>query len=92
MARIKIEQSHQVTADEARKRLDQMNQDLSDKYGLNVKWHSDTEARVERTGVTGTIKIEAQKVLVDLDLAFMLSPLKGTIENRIRDELKRVFS
>jgi len=91
MPKVNIEQSHKLPAAEAKKSLDGLSADLADKYGLTSRWLSDTEAKVERTGVSGTIKIEPQRVLVNLDLSFALTPLKGTIESRIRDELKRLF-
>lgn len=92
MPKVDIEQAHSVTAEDAKKKLDALSKDLSDKYGLAVKWLSDTHAKIERTGVTGAIKIEAQRVLVNLDLSFALTPLKGKIETRIREELQKLFA
>lgn len=92
MPKMTIEQPHSVPAEEARKRLEGLSSDLSDKYGLTSRWLSETECRVERTGATGAIRIEAKRVVVDLDLSFALSPIKGKIEGRIRDELQRLFS
>lgn len=91
MPKINVTHPHTVPAAEARQKLERLGQDLSDKYGLTSRWISDTVAEVKRTGVTGTIKIEAQRVLVDLDLSFALSPIKGTVETRIKDELKNLF-
>jgi putative polyhydroxyalkanoate system protein len=91
MPKVEISQHHKVTADEARKRIDSLNKDLGDKYGLSSHWHSDTEAHVERTGAKGTIRVEANRVHVLLDLSFAMSPLKGTIEKRIKDELEKLF-
>jgi putative polyhydroxyalkanoate system protein len=91
MPKLTIEQPHKLPADEARKCLDTLSRDLADKYGLSCNWLSDTEAKVERTGASGNIKIEPQRVLVNLDLSFALSPLKGKIESRIREELARLF-
>ena len=92
MPKLTIEQSHKMPADEARKCLDELSRDLSDKYGLSCKWLSDTEAKVERTGASGSIRIEPQRVLVNLDLSFALTPLKGKIESKIREELERLFT
>jgi putative polyhydroxyalkanoate system protein len=91
MPKMTIEQPHKLPADEARKLLDTLSKDLSDKYGLSSRWLTDTEAKVERTGATGSIRIEVQRVIVDLDLSFALTPLKGKIESRIREELKKLF-
>ena len=92
MPKIVITQSHKDTAADAKAKLDTLNKELSDKYGLSSKWLSDTEAKVERTGATGTIKIEPTHVKVSLDLAFVLSGIKGKVEEKIKDELKKLFA
>jgi putative polyhydroxyalkanoate system protein len=91
MAKLQISQSHNVTAAEARQRLDKLSKELGEKYGLNSTWHSDTEAKVERSGAKGTIKILPNSVQIDLDLSFAMTPIKGTIEKRIKDELEKLF-
>lgn len=91
MPRINIEQPHSLSAADAKVKLDQLGQDLSSKYGLAVSWPKDTEAKVERTGAKGIIRIDPAKILVDLDLSFVLSPMKGQIEDKIREELRKLF-
>ena len=92
MPKLEITQKHCVTAAEAKTKLEALSRELSDKYGLSSKWHSDTEAKVERTGASGAIKIEPEQVRVNLDLSFMLAPMKGKIEEKIREELKKLFA
>jgi putative polyhydroxyalkanoate system protein len=91
MAKVEISQNHAVTAEEARKRIESLNKELGDKYGLSSSWVSDTEARVERSGASGSIKIEPNRVNVAIDLSFMMSAFKGPIEQRIKEELERLF-
>ncbi len=91
MPKLEITQSHTVTAAEAKQKLDTLSKDLADKYGLTSKWVSETEAKVERSGASGTIKIEQSAVRVNLDLSFALTPIKGTVETKIKDELKKLF-
>ena len=91
MPKLEITQSHTGTAEEAKTKLETLAKELSDKYGLSSKWLSDTEAKVERTGATGAIKIEPKHVKVSLDLSFVLSPMKSKIEEKIKDELKKLF-
>src|SRR5207237_6805236 len=92
MAKLTIEQTHRMSAEDARKCIEALNKSLADKYDLKSSWLSDTEAKVERPGATGTIRIERDRVLVSLDLSFALSLMKGQIETRIREELQRLFS
>ena len=92
MPKLNITQSHTGTAEEAKTKLDTLAKELSDKYGLTSKWTSDTEAKVERTGATGTITIEPKQVNVFLDLSFALTPIKGKVEEKIKEELKKLFA
>ena len=92
MPKLEITQSHKLSAAEAKTKLESLCKRLSDKYGLTSKWHSDTEAKVERTGASGTIKIEPAQVKVNLDLSFALTPIKGKVEEKIKDELKKLFA
>jgi len=91
MPKVEISHKHAVTAAEAKQKLEQLSQDLSDKYGLTSKWTSDTEDKVERTGASGTIRIEPNLIKVVLDLSFALTPIKGTVEEKIKKELTKLF-
>lgn len=91
MAKLQISQSHNVTVAEAHQRIDALNKDLGEKYGLTSRWVNETEATVERTGAKGTIKILANLITIELDLSFAMSPLKGTIEKRIKEVLESKF-
>jgi putative polyhydroxyalkanoate system protein len=87
MAKLSIEQAHALPLDEVRKRLQELSDKLSAKYGIEATWVNDREANVKRTGVTGKISCTESRVTVFLDLSFALLPLKGKIEERIRREL-----
>ena len=91
MPRIDITQSHDVTQDEARRRLEGFHQQLEDRFGLLPTWISPTQVEVRRSGASGTLRIEPRHISVHIDLPFTLSPLKGRIESEIRRELARLF-
>ena len=88
MAKLSIEQAHALPIDEVKKRLQELADRLSAKYGIDAKWTSDREASLKRTGVSGIIKVGEDKVAVLLDLSFALIPMKGRIQERIAKELK----
>lgn len=91
MPTIKISQGHTLDAAEAKKRLETLSEQLGTEYGINAKWKNDTLAEVSRSGLSGSIKIEPKQVLVDLDLSFVMSPLKGKIEERVKAKLAEVL-
>lgn len=92
MPKLEITQSHKVTAAEAKTKLEGLSQELSNAYGLTSKWHSDTEANVKATGASGTIKIEPTQVSVKIELSMALFAIKGKVETKIKEELKKLFA
>jgi putative polyhydroxyalkanoate system protein len=87
MAKVTIEQPHSLALEEVKKRLQEVADRLSAKYGIDARWTSEREASLKRTGVSGKINILDDKVSVLLDLSFALIPVKGKIEERIKREL-----
>ena len=61
MAKLNIEQAHALPLDEVKKRLQELADRLSAKYGIDAKWTSDREASLKRTGVSGTITRRRQQ-------------------------------
>lgn len=92
MAKLNIEQAHALPIDEVKRRLQELADRLSAKYGIDAKWTSDREATLKRTGVSGIIKVAEDKVAVLLDLSFALLPMKGKIQERIARELKSALA
>jgi len=92
MPKLTIEQPHTLSPAEVRQRLDALRARLSTKYGIDAEWKSDTRATFKRSGASGTISVEPNRVVIDVDLSFMLAPMKGQVESRIRDELVRALA
>ena len=92
MPRIQVFQSHDVTPDEARRRLEALNADLRERYGLVPVWKSPTEVEMTRSGASGTLRIEPREIRVDIELPFALSMLRGRIEDQVRRELSSLFA
>ena len=42
-------------------------------------------------GASGSIKIEPTRIVVSIDLSFVLSGIKGQVETKIKSELERIF-
>ncbi len=92
MPRIQVFQSHDVTPDEARRRLEALNADLRERYGLVPVWRSPTEVEITRSGASGTLRIEPRQIRVDIELSFALTMLRGRIEEQVRHELGSLFA
>ncbi len=89
MPKVRIEHAHSLPLPEVKKRLQTLADKLSEKYGIEAKLVSDSEADIKSTCVTGKITTTADKVTVALDLSFMLSPLKEKIETRVKEQLQK---
>jgi len=89
---IEIVQSHSVTAEEARRRLERFGALLTSRYGLTPLWTSLTKATVDRAGARGSLEIESDQVRVEISLPFVYAPLKEKVETRIRRELGYLFA
>ena len=92
MPRFEITQSCSVSAEEARRRLEQLNADLRERYGLEPVWVSPTEVGLKRSGASGTLRIEPGLIRVNVNLSLVLTPLRNEIESRIRRELGELFA
>jgi putative polyhydroxyalkanoate system protein len=91
MPRIDITQRIAVPPEEARRRLERLQAELEERFGLVPTWTSPTEAAVSRSGAGGTLRIEPSQVRVHIDLSFALTPLRGRIESEIRRRLAELF-
>ena len=91
MPKLTIEQPHALDSGAVKQRLDQLNHSLATKYGVDSRWTSSTMVAFSRTGASGTVEVQAGKVVVKVDLAFVLSPVKDKVQARIQEELKKAL-
>ncbi len=91
MPKINMQKTHSLTTDQAREKVNQLAASLKEKYGLSGSW-AGNRYEFKRTGVTGFVKLEEKKVSVEVDLSFVLSPLKGKVEEAVRQKLDQEFA
>lgn len=90
MATISISRNHSLSPDVIKQRLTALGEKLQAKYSAKTSWDDDKTLKVKGTGVDGKLKISDNKVDVDIDLGFLLKPMKGKIEEAITKELEDV--
>ena len=91
MPKIKMDRSHSLSMDEARSKVDNMAADLEKRYGLKSNL-AGNKLNFKRTGVKGHVEISDGKVSVLVDLSMMLSPLKGKVEENLKQNLEQEFA
>ncbi|HEX7813792.1 polyhydroxyalkanoic acid system family protein [Dyella sp.] len=91
MPTIDIRKPHQLPLADARAVVDQVADKMREKFGMDGQWQGDT-FNFSRSGVTGSIAVEAEAIQVKAELGMMLSPLKGLVEQEIRRKLDEHFA
>ncbi len=90
MPTIAIKRRHKLDPKKAKAAAHTVIKDLSARYQLACAWDGD-EVSFERPGVSGCMHVGKSEVRLDVQLSFLMTPLKGSIEQAINDELDRLF-
>lgn len=90
MASIDIQHPHSKTPAQARKAVESVAKKLAERFDMDYGWDGDT-LNFSRSGVDGKIALLADKLRVTADLGFLLSAMKGPIEQEIRRVLSEKF-
>lgn len=87
MSKIDIRHPHSLPMTKARKAVQEVADKLDTKFGMHSRWEGDT-LHFQRSGIDGHIALEKDQLHLTAQLGFLLSAMKGSIEQ----EIKRVLS
>lgn len=87
MPKIQVTHPHTLDSATVKSRMEAVQADLTSRYGLSFQWNGDTELKVSGKGVKGSITFHPKEVAVKLDLSLIYSPMKSTIEKKLRSKL-----
>jgi putative polyhydroxyalkanoate system protein len=90
VSKITIKRRHGLDHKKAKSAAEKMARDLKARFDLDYAWEGDHIA-FERPGLTGTLQVGKTDVRLDVELSFLLSALKGPIEQAIHRELDTLF-
>jgi putative polyhydroxyalkanoate system protein len=91
MPTIVIHRRHALDPTTARSAAQKVVDDLGKRYQLACAWQGD-RLSFERPGLSGSMHLGPNEVRLDVQLSFLMSPLKRSIEHAIHQELDRVFA
>ena len=91
MADIFIERQHDFSQQDAMQRIIAIEEKLQNKFGIKLNW-SDNRAAIKGSGVSGDITVRKDSITLQLNLNFMLKPLKGKIEEAINRSVDKALS
>ena len=86
MSKITIKRRHGLDHKKAKSAAEKIARDLKSRFDLDYAWDGDHIA-FERPGLSGTLQVGKAELRLDVELSFLLTPLKGPIEQAIHREL-----
>ena len=89
MPKIHIEHPHSLETADVHKKMDEALKGLAAKHDIKITWKDERNVNLKSSGLKGNAEIKDSSVVVDLDLSFVLAPLKGKIEERLRSKLAK---
>jgi putative polyhydroxyalkanoate system protein len=90
MPSITIRRRHRLDHKRAKAAAEKIARDLNRRFDLEYSWEGDHIA-FERPGLSGSLHVGKTDVSLDVELSFLLLPLKGPIEQAINKELDTLF-
>lgn len=90
MPTITIQRRHKLDHKHAKAAAQKVAKDLQKRFDLEFTWDGDNVA-FERPGVSGEMRLGKSDVELNVQLSFLMTPLKGSIEHAIRAELDKLF-
>jgi len=90
MADISKSGSHTIEKNEMRKRLEDLAESMSSKYGLTHSWNEDVCTLEGGALKAGTVVMTEDSVAIDLTLGFMAKMFKAQIEGEVEQWIEKV--
>ncbi len=91
MNTIDISHSHSLNLQDARAVAENLAHELAHEHNLEHGWEEDS-LYFSRTGVSGKIDVTTESIDIHVKLGWLLSALRGTIENEIHSVLGKYFN
>jgi len=91
MTTIDKRRAHTKGKEQARKAAESIAEKLRDKIQVTYHWAGD-DLEFTRTGAKGRIRVSDTEVRVEIDLSFVLRPMKGMIEDKVDKYLEEALA
>jgi putative polyhydroxyalkanoate system protein len=90
MAEIRIERAHTLGKDAALAAALRVAERMKEKAQVNYRVVGDA-IEFERTGASGRIVVEAERIVAEVKLGLLMKPLRSVIEGKIDEYFERYF-
>ncbi len=92
MPKFKVDIPHTLDAADAKTRLEKAQSKLEAEYGAKCSWAAADVMQVTRKGLDATVKVEANRLAVDVNLGFLMTPMMGPIRDGITARLTKLMT
>ncbi len=89
MATISLARKHGLSHKKAKDAAEKIAKDLRKRFELDYAWDGD-HIDFERPGVSGRMAVTKDKISLDVNLGWLLTPLKPAIEKEITSQLDKL--
>jgi putative polyhydroxyalkanoate system protein len=91
MADISITHKHKLSHKKARAAAQKVADQLVEEYGIEAEWEGDV-LQFKRSGVSGTLELGEHVAQMDIKLGFLMMAFSSVIEEKVKENMKKVFA
>ncbi len=91
MAQIEMKKSHALGAEKARGQIELLAQRLAERLGGTWRWQGE-RAVCEARGAKACVAYDAETISIEVDLPFVMRPMRKVLEAKIEDYFERYFA
>jgi len=96
MATIDIKRTHSLGMETAKQKAEILANGMKDKLGIQWKWEGDNIRFDAPSGIAkganGAVSVTSTSIRVEIDLPFLLRPMKGTVESKVNEKLDQALA
>lgn len=90
MSRIHLRGNHDLTLMAARRKVERVAEALAKRFDAACRWKGDVMS-IEHPGVTGSVVVGADEIVVEAKLGFMLAMFRDRVDEELVRILDREF-
>ena len=91
MSEIHLHRKHKLGLKKAREAAQKVADELSESFDMESEWDGN-ELRFSRSGVSGSLTVSKDQVVLDAKLGFLLAAFKPRIAERLEKDFDRYFA
>ncbi|HTK98444.1 MAG TPA: polyhydroxyalkanoic acid system family protein [Pseudomonadales bacterium] len=91
MAVIRVTRNHRLPRVDLRAQIESLADEIQEKLHARCRWDGDT-AHFSRSGASGFIKLDDERIAIEITLGLALTPLKSRVERTVNERLDEILA